>query len=67
MPVSRYCIERQKPFPGFSTDLESQKLLSSQTLWKIISSYWKEAIFRVSEPESKNLMSHEKNLTFSVF
>jgi len=31
---------------------------------QVIRSYWEQAIFQVSEPESKNLMSHEKKLTF---
>ena len=33
---------------------ESDKIKIVESLWKIIYSYWEEAIFQVSEPESKN-------------
>ena len=48
----------------FFHQLKCQYCFPCQTLWKIIYSYWEEAIFQVSEPESKNQMSHEKKLHF---
>ena len=38
----------------FFHQLKRQYCFPCQTLWKIIYSYWEEAIFQVSEPESKN-------------
>ena len=43
----------------FFHQLKCQYCFPRQTHWKI-NSYWEQAIFQVSEPESKNLMSHEK-------
>ena len=58
-------VPRQVTF-FFFHQLKCQYCFPRQTLWKIIYSYWEEAIFQVSEPESKNQMSHEKKLTFCL-
>ena len=47
-------VPRQVTFFFFFHQLKCQYCFPCQTLWKIISSYWEEAIFQVSEPESKN-------------
>ena len=57
-------VPRQVTFFFFFHQLKCQYCFPCQTLWKIIYSYWEEAIFQVSEPESKNQMSHEKKLHF---
>jgi len=47
-------VPRQVTFFFFFPQLKCQYCFPCQTLWKIIYSYWEEAIFQVSEPESKN-------------
>ena len=47
-------VPRQVTFFFFFHQLKCQYCFPCQTLWKIIYSHWEEAIFQVSEPESKN-------------
>jgi hypothetical protein len=47
-------VPRQVTFFFFFHQLKGQYCFPRQTLRKIIYSYWEEAIFQVSEPESKN-------------
>jgi hypothetical protein len=54
---------KQVTFFFLLSPAKNVNIASHQTHWKIIYpgySYWEEAIFQVSERESKNLMSLEK-------